>query len=64
MGYLDMDLSCYTLLFINDSTLSSQAEALADNIQKGFNVPQYAEVCHKLMLLLGYSEYGKLLYDL
>ena len=25
----------------------------------GFGVPQYAEVCHKLMLKLGYDKYGK-----
>jgi len=24
---------------------------------RGFSVPQYAEVCHKLMLDLGYTEY-------
>ena len=30
---------------------------LTINIQKGFNVPQHAEFCHKLMLALGYSEY-------
>jgi hypothetical protein len=31
----------------------------------GFALEQYAEVCHKLMLQLGYSEYGSLnsLYD-
>ena len=26
--------------------------------QKGFMLPQYAETCHKLMLKLGYKEYG------
>jgi hypothetical protein len=26
--------------------------------QKGFNLDQHAEVCHKLMLRLGYKEYG------
>lgn len=25
---------------------------------KGFSTDQYAETCHKLMLQLGYSEYG------
>lgn len=24
----------------------------------GFGIPQYAEVCHKLMLQLGYNKYG------
>lgn len=28
--------------------------------KKGFGLEQYAEVCHKLMLRLGYQEYGKL----
>lgn len=27
--------------------------------KKGFNVNQHAETCHKLMLTLGYPEYGK-----
>lgn len=27
--------------------------------KKGFNTDQYAEQCHKLMLKLGYNEYGK-----
>lgn len=27
--------------------------------KKGFNVDQHAETCHKLMLRLGYNEYGK-----
>jgi len=27
--------------------------------KKGFGLKQYAEVCHKLMLTLGYPEYGK-----
>lgn len=26
--------------------------------KKGFSLPQYAEVCHKLMLQLGYTQYG------
>jgi pimeloyl-ACP methyl ester carboxylesterase len=26
--------------------------------QPGFKLEQYAEVCHKLMLQLGYNEYG------
>jgi hypothetical protein len=29
--------------------------------KKGFNLPQYAEVANKLMLSLGYEEYGKYL---
>lgn len=29
------------------------------NFQKGFGVTQHAEACHKLMLALGYNEYGK-----
>ena len=29
--------------------------------KKGFSLPQYAETNHKLMLKLGYSQYGKLL---
>jgi len=28
--------------------------------KKGFGIPQYAEVCHKLMLSLGYDQYGTL----
>jgi len=27
--------------------------------KKGFGLPQYAEVCHKLMVALGYNEYGE-----
>ena len=27
--------------------------------KRGFGLDQYAEVCHKLMLKLGYDEYGK-----
>lgn len=27
--------------------------------KKGFGIPQYAEVMHKVMLQLGYSKYGK-----
>ena len=27
--------------------------------QPGFGIPQYAEVLHKLMLQLGYDQYGK-----
>ena len=27
--------------------------------QKGFAIKQYAETCHKLMIQLGYDEYGK-----
>ena len=26
--------------------------------KRGFGLPQYAEVCHKLMLKLGYKQYG------
>lgn len=26
--------------------------------KKGFSLPQYAEVCHNLMLKLGYTQYG------
>lgn len=26
--------------------------------KKGFSIPQYAEVCHKLMQQLGYTQYG------
>jgi hypothetical protein len=26
--------------------------------KKGFGLPQYAETCNKLMLQLGYDEYG------
>lgn len=32
--------------------------------QKGFTLDKYAEVCHKLMLRLGYSEYGKYISSL
>jgi len=32
----------------------------SDGVKKpGFNLEKYAEVCHKLMLQLGYNEYGK-----
>ena len=34
----------------------AQMQRLTINIQKGFNVPQHAEFCHKLMVALGYSE--------
>ncbi|KAL9629768.1 MAG: hypothetical protein Q9204_005085 [Flavoplaca sp. TL-2023a] len=27
--------------------------------KKGFSLPQYAEVCHNLMLKLGYTQYGQ-----
>lgn len=27
--------------------------------KKGFGIKHYAEVCHKLMISLGYEEYGK-----
>lgn len=27
--------------------------------KRGFGLPQYAEVCHKLMLKLGYKQYGE-----
>ena len=30
--------------------------------KKGFNFDQHAEYCHKLMLALGYNEYGMVLY--
>lgn len=33
--------------------------AFSDGVQKrGFSIPQYAEVCHKVMLSLGYDKYG------
>lgn len=27
--------------------------------KRGFGLPQYAETCHKLMLKLGYKQYGE-----
>lgn len=30
--------------------------------KRGFGLAQYAEVCHKLMLKLGYKQYGKLTF--
>jgi hypothetical protein len=27
--------------------------------EKGFNIDQHAEACHKLMQILGYNEYGQ-----
>ncbi len=32
--------------------------------KKGFRIAQYAEVGHKLMLALGYNEYGEMTVDL
>jgi hypothetical protein len=34
----------------------------ADERQKGFEIKQYAEACHKLMLSLGYDQYGNVPY--
>jgi hypothetical protein len=31
--------------------------------KRGFGLAQYAEVCHKLMLKLGYKAYGKFISD-
>jgi hypothetical protein len=31
---------------------------MIDPIQAGFELKQYAETCHKLMLALGYEQYG------
>lgn len=30
--------------------------------QRGFNIAKYAEACHKVMLALGYDEYGRRLH--
>jgi len=31
--------------------------------KRGFALPQYAETCNKLMIQLGYDEYGKKIYS-